>query len=509
MSAGAIGSGRDLGSDATLSTDVVVVGSGAGGSVIATELAEAGFSVVVVEEGPHVKPAQYAKMRPSESIRTMWRDGAFTVAWGLGKSPMVNVTMGRCIGGSSALTGGVCFRPPQVVHDQWTGERGLKSLTAGEMAPYFEAVEKNINVTEVPASMRSRGIQLFGEGAEKLGFALKPIKRNTVDCNGCGRCNFGCPCGAKRSVDVSYLPRAVASGAQVLSDCLVEKVLLDGDRATGVSGRVLSPIGKPLRGFTVHAKRVVVAAGAYHTPVLLQRSGLGKGLRQIGRNMTLHPSFRMLGRFEEEVRGWQGALQPAFAEHPEHEHLTMVGLYVPPSVLGATMPGFGPEHVERARRIPHLAMFGGLIHDEGGGVVKPGFGREPRATFRMAKQERAAVPRALRIMAETFRAAGAKEIFLPLLGLEPLNVDRFDEFDFARVPMRRLECASQHPLGTCRMGTNPDHSVVDEDAKVWGVKELFIGDGAVIPTSLGVNPQETVMTMATRTAWKLRERRFS
>ena len=508
MSKGSISSGRELGRNGTIDTDVVVVGSGAAGAVIAAELALAGQRVVVLEEGPHFKPQEYGAMRPSESIRNIWRDGAMTVAWGAGHTPMVNVTMGRCIGGSSVVTGGVCFRPPDAVLDRWSRERGLTELTPALLEPCSEAVERAINVTEVPVAMRSRGTQLFGEGAENLGFSLKSLKRNTLDCKGCGRCNFGCPCGAKRSVDVSYLPRAVEAGAQILSDCLVQSILIEGSRAVGVSGRVLDPFAKGVGEFTVRARRVVVAAGSFHTPLLLQKVGIGRKKKQVGRNLTLHPSFRMLARFDEDVRGWRGALQSAYADAFEEEGITLVGLFVPPSVVGATMPSFGPAHVNRAKRVANLAMFGGLLHDEGGGYVRRGRGREPFVTYRMTKADRAIVPKLLRTMAQTFRAAGAKEIFLPVLGLQPLQVDKFDQFDFDRIPTRSLECASQHPLGTCRMGTHPDHSVVDPDGKVWDVDELYVGDGSVIPSSLGVNPQQTVMTMATRIAWKLRDRKL-
>lgn len=506
---GAIQSGRDLqGYDSragvTVDADVVVVGSGAGGAVIATELALAGQRVVVVEEGPHVPHQRYGKMRPSQSLRHLWRDGGMTAALGVGKSPTINVTMGRAVGGSSVLTGGVCFRTPEWVLDIWKNERGLTDMTPKGLEPCIEAVERAISVTQVPEHMRSRGTQLFGEGARKLGFELKSLKRNTVDCQGCGRCNFGCPKGAKMSVDLSYLPRAVAAGTQVLADCLVEKVLIEGDRATGVTGRVLNEFARPAGRFTVKAPRVVVAAGAYHSPKVLRASGVGRRSKQLGRNMTLHPSFRMLGLFDESVRGWAGSLQSAYSDAFEDEGITLVGLFVPPSVIGATMPGVGADHVRRARNMPRLAMFGGLLHDEGGGVVHRAPGREPFVTYRMTPKNRATIPKILRKMAETFRAAGAREIYLPILGAEPLAIDEFESFDFEGIPTSRLECASQHPLGSCRMGTEPNNSVVDPAGQVWGVRGLYVGDGGVVPTSLGVNPQQTVMTMATRIAWGMR-----
>jgi choline dehydrogenase-like flavoprotein len=499
--------GRAHQGDLKLDCDVVVVGSGAGGAVVATELALAGQDVIVLEEGPYVAPETYATMRPSESMRHLWRDGALSFAIGLGDTPMINVTMGRCLGGSSVLTGGVCFRIPDAVLDVWSKVHGLADMTPARMEPCFEAVERAMHVEEVPVAMRSRSTTLFGDGARKLGFELKPMRRNTKDCNGCGRCNFGCPHGAKQSVDLSYLPRARAAGARMYTDCLVDRIVTKGDHAVGVTGRLLDgPRARKKGALDIRARRVVIAAGSYHSPLLLRRAGIGRASGQVGRNLTLHPAFRVMARFDDPVRGWNGALQSAWSDRFEKEKITLTGLFIPPGVVAATMPGIGSEHAERAAAVPYIALFGGLIHDEGGGVVRPGFGREPIVTYRMSKEDRSAVPRVMRRMAEVFLAAGAREVFLPVLGEHGVDADGLRTLDLEHVPAARIECASQHPLGSCRMGISPEHSVVNPDGEAWDLKDLYVADGSILPTSLGVNPQVSIMAMATRIAWKMRER---
>ncbi len=499
-------SARDHRGPLELDCDVVVVGSGAGGSVVATELAQSGLRVIVLEEGPRIEGPQHGQMRPSESMRPAWRDGAFVAALGVGDSPAINVTMGRCVGGSSVLTGGVCFRIPGAVLDEWQRELGLEEYSEAALEPYVSHVERAIHVEEVPVGMRSRSTSLFVEGAERLGLPIKPIRRNTKGCNGCGRCNFGCPHGAKMSVDLSYLPRAVEQGVQVWSHALVDRVVTRNGRAVGVVGRLLNRDGaSPGDRLRVRARRVVVAAGAWHTPLLLRRSGVGHP-RWVGQGMTLHPGFRVLARFARPVRGWQGALQSAYTDAFEHEGITLMGLFVPNGVLGATMPGVGPEHVAAARNIDHLAMFGGIIHDAGGGTVHRGPGREPVVTYRMAPEDRAKIPRVITLLAETFFAAGAEEVFIPVLGLRGLDADAFRRTDLTKFPSSRIECASQHPLGSARMGCSRENSVVDPDGRVWDTQELYIADGSVLPTSLGVNPQLSIMTVATRTAWRMRDR---
>ncbi len=499
-------SGAELSEDLSLDADVVVIGSGAGGAVVAAVLAEAGQRVVILEEGPHIPPERYGKMRPTEHMRHMWRDGGLTFAVGLGDTPMINVMMGKCVGGSSALTGGVCFRIPGHILHEWSGDLGLTDLTEEKMQPCFEAVERDVHVEEVPRDMRSRSTTLFVEGAERLGYATKPVRRNTKGCNGCGRCNFGCPEGAKLSVDITYLPRALAAGASLYADCSVEQIEQDGGRAVGVRGRLLGgPRRKPRGRFHVRARRVVVAAGAYASPLLLMRNGIGLRSGQVGKNLTVHPAFRVMARFDEPVRGWQGALQSAYTDAFEAERITMVGLFVPPGVLAATMPGVGQSLARRAATIPHLSIFGGMIHDDGGGEIRDRPLVGPLMTYRMSPRDRATVPVLMRRMAEIYFAAGAKEVFLPILGLGGIDADRLRSLDLEHIKGSQLECGSQHPLGTCRMGVAPGDSVVDPFGQAWDLKDLYVADGSIIPTSLGVNPQLSIMTMAIRIAWHLRE----
>ncbi len=498
-------SGRRYGRPLELECDTVIVGSGSGGAPVAATLAEAGQRVVVLEEGPHVPGEQHGAMRQSQSVRHVWRDGALTLALGLGDSPSINVTAGRMIGGSSALTGGVCFQAPEHVLAQWAEDLAIEDLSPSAMQRWFDQVARDVHVEDVPESMRSKSTKLYALGGERTGVEFHSMQRNTRGCNGCGRCNFGCPHGAKQSVDRTYLPRAVAAGAELYSDCLVERVELDGDRAVGVSGSLLDgEHGAPRTALRVRAKRVVLAAGAMYTPMLLRRSGLGRRSGSLGKNLTLHPSFRVIGRFDEPVRGWEGALQSAYSKHYEPDGMVMNSVFVPNGILAATMPGFGASHAKLRQNVGHLAIFGGMLHDDGVGAVhKIPFRREPLMTYRMSSRDRVKIPVLLRRMAKLFFAAGAKEVFLPVFGIDGVDADGLEKLDLEHVPGRRIECSSQHPLGTCHMGSSPNHSVVDPTGRVWDCPNVFVADGSILPTSLGVNPQWTIMSMALRVAHRL------
>ena len=501
-------SARNHPGDLELDADVVVVGSGASGAVVAHELQRSGQRVVVLEEGPRIPADDYSRMSVSESLRHMWRDGGMTIAAGLGDSPTINVTMGRVVGGSSVLTGGVCFRTPDRVLSRWQREHGLPSYSSASMEAAFDHVEEKVHVETVPEAMRSKATTLFDRGLRKKGLALESLRRNTRGCHGCGRCNFGCPEKAKLSVDISFLPAAVEAGADVVSHCLVERVSTKGGRAVGVTGRILNgPGGRPGGKLRVHARRVVLACGAWHTPLVLRRSGVGKRSKALGRRMTLHPGCRMMARFDERVEGWKGAMQSAFSEAFEARGLTLVSVFIPPSVVGATLPGIGAEHRRHAELLPHIAMFGGMVHDEGGGTVRRGPGREPLVTYRMAANDRARVRDLVRVLGDTYLDAGAREIFPPILGLSGgLDADAWRRLDLDTIPLGRFEVTSQHPLGTARMGPDGKEAVVDEDGQAFDVEELYVVDGSIVPTSLGVNPQLSIMALAARLAWRMRDR---
>lgn len=493
--------GRTLQGPQELDCDVVIVGSGASGAVVAATLSAAGQRVIVLEEGPYIDQNQHARMRPSESMRHLWRDAGMTAAVGFYKSPVINVTMGKGVGGSSVLTGGVCFRTPGWVLNNWVHDKGLKELSEDAMRPWFEQVEKRIHVEEVPVSMRSKATTLWGEGAEKMGGELLANHRNTKNCLGCSQCNFGCPHGAKLSVARTYLPDAQQQGTIIVSDCLVDRVISQNGRAVGVRGRLLNgPKNKAKDPIVVHAKRVVLAAGAAYSPMILQRSGVGRRSGELGRHMTLHPSFRMIARFDQYVDGWKGAMQSAHSTSWEKDGITLMSVYTPPSVVLSGLPGVGSAFTHRAQDLRHLAMFGGMIHDEGRGRVIRMPGREPQMIYQLAKVDRPKIARLIQVLGEGYLLAGATELYLPILGHKPVNADEFRAIDFEKISPAGMECSSQHPLGTSRMGSHPQNSVVDVHGRTWDLEQLYVVDGGILPTSLGVNPQLSIMAMALRLA---------
>ena len=255
--------------------DVVVVGSGAGGGVVAAELAEGGLDVVVVEEGGWFGTEDFGP-DAGGALRGMYRDAGMRMALG---NPPVIFSEGRCVGGSTVINGGMTWRTPDRILDDWHREHGVEHIRAPDMERWFERVERRVSAGRQPRWSIGRDNQLLEEGAKRLGWHAVTNIRNQLHCAGTNNCAFGCPTGAKRSVIVSYLPRALTFGARVLANARVDQILMDGRRALGVAGP----------GFEVRAERTIVCGGAVQTPALLQSSGVRSASGALGERLSLHP----------------------------------------------------------------------------------------------------------------------------------------------------------------------------------------------------------------------------
>lgn len=488
--------GRERNAPFSADVDVAIVGSGAGGAVLARELARDGRSVLVIEEGGYYTPAEYGAMPPSHSFRRLSRESGMSVAMGLGDTPLISLLAGKCVGGSSVLTGAVCFRIPESVLHTWSTKLGLDRMTPEGLAPFFDEVERLTHVEDVPVHMRSRATELFVEGADKLGIPMKTMRRNTKGCRGAGRCNFGCPHGAKMSVDVSFLPEASERGATILADALVERIDIRGGQARGVRGRFLDgTTGEPRVRFEVRAKLVVVACGSMHTPILLRQSGLDSP--HIGRHLTLHPAVRIGALFDEAVDGWDGALQSVYTDHLLDQGIWLNGVYSPVNVLAAAFPGIGREHRRLVKNMPNLAFFGGMVHDDGGGSVRRWLSREPLVTYRMVRRDKDRLLKTIHVLGSMAFAAGAREVLLPVFGSP--TIKKREDLDFLledKLAANRVECMAFHPLGSARMATDAREGVVKPTGETWAVKNLFVCDGSILPTSIGVNSQLPIMSVA-------------
>ncbi|RME83808.1 MAG: FAD-binding protein, partial [Planctomycetota bacterium] len=302
--------GKDFQDKVKLKGDVLVIGSGCGGAVVAKELAEAGFEVIVFEEGGYYRPKEYYQFSPSQALRFMYRDYGGVPAVGLGDTPLILIQAGRCVGGSSVVNGGVCFRTPDYVIERWRKELGLESFDLKRMESIFERVEQEISVQPVPEHLLNKGVLKLREAAKKKGYSGHIIQRNVEGCEGCCRCIFCCPKDHKKSVLITYLEKAQNHGCRIYADFRVDKIKIKRGKACGIKGRILDrKTRRPVSSFEAEGKVVVLAAGGLASPIVLINNGIHRKLKAVGRNLTLHPGARVYGIFDEPILGWKGAFQ--------------------------------------------------------------------------------------------------------------------------------------------------------------------------------------------------------
>ncbi len=480
---------RSLDADTEVRCQVAVIGSGAGGAVVAAELAERGVDVILLEEGGFHPGTQLGR-DPLRVLQECYRDGGATVALG---RPAIPIPLGKTVGGSTTINSGTCFRVPDWVLDNW--ERQGLPVDRAHLSTLFDRVEKRISVKEVPEHLLGGSSSVIARGAEALGLSHGPLERNIDGCKGSAVCAFGCPRDAKQSTNITYVPDALKAGARLYSGFRARQVLQTGGRASGVLAWRAG--GGPR--LTIRADRVVSSCGTIWGVPFLHGSGVRTP--HLGRHLTIHPCAKIVGRMPEEVNGWEDTPQGYKIDELVKEGIHFEGAFVPPELTSIAVPFAGPAFTQLMEDYAHLAVFGFMVADEGNGRVWRTHGGRPAITYWISRRDLALIQRGLQLLSEVFFAAGAERIYLPISGREiQHSLAEAQAVLSRRLSPWGLELAAFHPLGTARMSAHRDKGVVDPDLQCWELPGLYVADGSVFPTSLGVNPQVTIMAWATRCA---------
>jgi choline dehydrogenase-like flavoprotein len=482
---------QDLAADETLECDVVVIGTGAGGAVAARELAERGQAVVMLEEGEYFTRADFTG-HAVEMQRKLYRDMGATIAVGNCSIP---IPVGKTVGGTTTINSGTCYRAPDRIFHSWREQFGLDELTPERMAPYYERVEAVLEVAPTDARYLGGVGRVIARGCDALGYEHHPLRRNAPACDGQGVCCFGCPTDAKRSTNVSYVPLALKAGATLFTGARADRLLVEGGRAAGV---VASVGGKRL---TVRARAVVVACGSLYTPLFLQRNKIGDASGQLGRNLSIHPAIASLAVFDEVIDGANAVPQGYAIEEFHDEGILFEGAFAPLDVGAASFPIIGAQLTELMEQYDKLACFAMIIEDTSRGRVRPGPGGRPLITYWVNDHDVARLKRGVEILCRVFFAAGARRVLPIVHGFDELTDERdLERLRRARLTARDFDITAYHPLGTARMGRDPKTSVIGPDHQLHDLPGCYVTDGSAVPSSPAVNPQLTIMALATRAA---------
>ena len=483
--------------------DVCVIGSGAGGAVVAKELAEAGLSVIILEAGEQHDPTTFGTYEPEMLRRLFWDSGLRSTRDGA-----IVISQGKGVGGSTVHNLCYAVRPPQVLLDRW----GVR-----EIWPYFDQVEQVLGVTQMQETDVNRLNAVIRRGCEQMRWRGGLQRHNRGACATCGaRCLFGCPDSksiqteptrtGKQSMAVTYIPLALAAGARLYSNCVAEKIHISRKVAVGVSARL------PSGTLYVQSRAVVLAAGAINSPQLWLKSGLPNTNRQVGRNLHLHPAVFVGGIFNETINGHLGIPQSYYIDEfldlrrsPDSGYLLMPA-FGSEMIVAASLPGFGRSHQALMKRYQHIAALLVLLHDKTTGRVSINHTGTPNISYRLQRSDKQVLVEGAINAARLLFAAGAAEIIMPYT--EHLRIKTEKDLEIIRqrgIAPNDIMMASSHPQGTLRMGADRHKSVVKLSGESHAVPGLFVADASLFPTSIGIPPTLTIAALGRHVAGQIIE----
>ena len=490
--------------ETSLTCDVCIVGSGAGGSVAAAILAAAGKEVVVLESGGYYDDADFDGSE-IKGFERLYSEFGFAST----RDHSVGLLAGECLGGGTVVNYTTSFRTPDDIREEWA-IAGASWMRGDEYTRSLDAVCRRLSVNQNHNRVSHRE-QVMERGLRRLGWHVDAMPRNVIACEQgplCGFCGYGCSIGAKQSSIKTWLADAQSHGATFLVHTRAERIRTGHGAATGVEART-----KAGHRVVVKCKNVVVACGAVHTAALLLRSGLEN--HHIGRHLHLHPVSNLCGIFDEEILPWEGAMQAIYSD----QHRFLTGNFgvkyettsLQPVVAMAALPWREPgDFRARMEQLRRTSAIGVLVRDRGEGRVTIDREGHPVTSYSLSDYDRRHMQLGFRGAAQILEAAGARRIYSPharLCSYQPGKSGSLETFvrdmDSAGWDNAQIALFSFHIMGTARMGDTPQDSATNPHGETWECRNLYVMDGSSFPSASGVNPMISIEAIAHRNATRL------
>ena len=507
-------------SDVLCDVDVCIIGSGAAGAILGTKLAESGKSVVVLEKGGYYD-GESMNQREADMIPLLWKNAGANFTSNL----RIAIAQGSCLGGSTVINDAVCFRIPPIVIEQW--QKTGVAITKDEWDMANDEVSKRINVQEVTEEELNTNAKKLREACQKFLYQGKSIHKHSKNlrncgpsisdnslksCVKCGFCHLGCHYDTKQSMLVTYIHDALVSeniNYNVYCNCRADFITYENGIANGVNATFVNPSGLETYRIRVNAKVIIVSAGSIASSNLLQKSLIGG--EKVGKGLALHPAPFVMGLFDEEIHGNRG-IPMSYTCHEfgvtngiEKGGFLIESIFLPIFQMALAIPSMGLDHKRMMQNYNRYTMAGIMSRDDAVGKVLISYNGNPKVIYNLSEQTIEDMARGMSILSRMWFNIGAKAIVTS-------HIDAYEIGTKADIPKLKdavrnnpdgLMLGSAHPQGGNRMGENENECVVDSNCKIFGFDNLYVCDASVFPTALGVNPQLTVMALATITANKI------
>lgn len=491
--------------ETTLETAVLIIGSGAGGGVVAGELSAAGLDVLVVEKGGYFAEADYTGQEVAGYNSLYEKQGALTTA-----DVCMSVLAGSTLGGGTAVNWLTSLPPPQDVLVEWA-QHGFSAAATAAFEESLIAISARLGITTAE-SEANRQNELLAQGAQALGYQVDVIPRNAHGCIDCSYCNYGCVYAAKQSTLKTYLQDAYDRGGRFLVNAHVDRILQQHGRVTGAEVTV-NQNGQTQHSLTIKADIVVVAAGAIHTPALLRRSGLHN--KHIGQHLHLHPVTQTWGIYADPVYSWRGAPQTRVVQDFADMDGRGFGVRLEtspghPGSYTSSLPWqSGRQHKRLVQRLHHIGNHIVLTRDFYGGQVRLDSQGQPVLHYHLHKHDARHLWQGMVESFKIHRAAGAQRIIAPHNRYIFWQSGEDFELFLAKVqqqgfPVNGYGLFSAHQMSTCRIGHSPATGALKPTGETYELANLWVADGSVFPTAVGVNPMLSIMATAHYIAGQIR-----
>ncbi len=504
-----------LTADRTYTTDVVIIGTGAGGGYTAEVLTKAGLKVIMVEEGAY-HTAKTFSQNEAEATAMLYQQGGAQKT----KDKGIVVLQGRCVGGGTTVNWTSSIRTPANTLKHWREHHGLKVFSDDELAPYFTEVEKRLNMNPFEEFEPNANNSILAKGCAALGYEWHRINRNVNGCANSGLCGLGCPINAKQSQMVTTIPWALDNGAMLISKARADRLIHDGQKISTVEITALdtSAVNDTNHKITITAKHFVIAAGAMRSPALLMKSQIPDPSSMLGKRTFLHPVIAVAAEFEHKIDGFYGAPQTVnsheflwpkqTSKNPNDNKMgfKLETIPVTPMLASAFFDkGIGKSHASRMKSLPHLNVIDALCRDgfndtEACGTVEIDSNGNPTLDYPITQT---LIETARNVIDKVFEiqfAAGAKTVSAWHIGNPKFTTLKAAKSWLKTADLGLLKgmYGSAHVMGGCQMGKDEKSGVVDTNGRHFTIKNLSIHDASIFPSSTGVNPQLSIYATTLR-----------
>ena len=472
----------------TYSCEYLVVGTGAGGSVTGALLAESGRDVIFLEEGGYYTTESYTSNISEMTAKLYRNQGVFPF---LGK-PSIAFAEGCCVGGGTVINGGLIWRTPPWVLDEWHNEYGLEGYSQRDLGKYFETVEKDMHVVrEEPEDDQNLDSLKLLTASQQLGWKYVMVPRAVKNCKNMNLCPTGCPSGAKQSTLETYIPRAIKNGARIFSRCRAVKIIHSSGQAKKIMARIMENKSTHIE---ISFDHLVLAGGAVQTPHLLRRSGISS---LAGRNLQFHMNLKIVARFKDVLDAERGTIFTVQLQEFEREGILITASNIKPHYLAMALSHYGNDVLNSALdNYENMGIFAVMIRPKSLAHIISRLGDQPAVLYRFHPDDLSKIKIALRKTALILFQAGAIELYLPIAGIE--KVTSLNELDrkLDILHPETLEMITVHVMASCPLGPDPATSVTNPDGTLWNMKNILVTDASILPSNIGTSPQGTIMAFA-------------